>query len=279
MKQRMGQQNKPELENLAQKTLDELRALARSAGLRGYSGLRKNQLIELLKKQEARPSADSGTSQPPAAKPAKSTPATLAGKPTATESPAMRASSTGNPSATEQRIESAKFEMGPPGAAYPTVAPAVSALHENIDQLPLLGEPTLCLLPQKPGVVHAYWTLPSGAVPKSLRLRLCRAIDDAIEMVKEIDVSAEHGHWYFQIPASMEPGSFFVQLGSYDGTGNFVTAIRRGVARIPSLYASTATDRRWWISDTEFRTLYTRTGGLVSGARLFWPGSSSSREK
>jgi hypothetical protein len=42
-----------EPKSLEVRTLGELRALARTAGLRGYSGMRKKQLIELLVKPKA----------------------------------------------------------------------------------------------------------------------------------------------------------------------------------------------------------------------------------
>lgn len=262
---------------LESKTLDELRALARAAGLRGYSSLRKNQLIELLGKAKARSSA--GDAKPAAAskKPAKSKPSRGAraakprakAKPTATATP-IAARTLG----AEQQIESAKFEMTLPGTRF--AQPQLSTLHEDIDRLPASNEPMLCLLPQKPGVVHAYWVLQPGASTKNLKLRLCAIGDSAIEILDEIKLPSERGHWYFQVPAQAEPGSFLAHLGFYDASGKFVTAVHRGIARIPSLYASGHTDRTWWISDEDFRSMYLRAGGVVRGRRLAWGEAASS---
>jgi len=177
----------------------------------------------------------------------------------------------------EEQIESAKFEMAPRGTVWVLPGAYGSDLQEDIERLPTLGEPVLCLLPQKPGVVHAYWLLHSGAQLKPLRLRLCRVTDDTIELLDEIEIQAERGHWYFHVPESDETGNFIAQLGSYDSTGAFVTAIRRGIARIPSLYASAQMDGHWWIGDDEFRAMYLRAGGVRRGGKLLWPGSSSSR--
>jgi hypothetical protein len=260
---------------LSTKTLDELRALARTAGLRGYSALRKNQLIEVLAKHKARPSAAS-TARTAAAKKtgksksarAKATAAPRAGAVTprpAVAAPALSA---------EERIESAKFEMTPPGMEF--AQPRLSSLHENIDELPTASEPMLCLLPQKPGVVHAYWVLPSGASTANLKLRLCAFGETAIEILEEIELPSERGHWYFHIPDEAHPGTLLAHLGYYDAAGEFVTAIRRGIARIPSLYASARTDRAWWISDTDFRAMYLRAGGVLRGRRLAWGEAAAS---
>jgi hypothetical protein len=262
-----------------QKTLKELRAIAHAARLRGYSDLNKKELIELLKKRQAR-LATSATERHTALKKAPKT------KSTRRKTSPQRALTAPPPAARElfperiatieEHIESAKFEMAPPGAAFVPAPPGSSSLHENIESLPAPSEPLLCLLPQKPGVVHAYWVLQSGVPIKQLRLRLSRIGHDAIELLEETEVPGERGHWYFHVPESADAGNFFAQLGYYDAAGKFIGAIRRGIARIPSLYASERTDRRWWVSDEEFHAMYMRAGGAMRDARLLWPGSSSS---
>jgi len=59
----------------------------------------------------------------------------------------------------EQRVESAKYAFAPPGTNVqePTYA---ADLGEDIERLPEIRESVLCLLPQKPGVLHGYWVLP-----------------------------------------------------------------------------------------------------------------------
>src|SRR5437868_13826189 len=120
---------------LEKKTLDELRELARHAGLRGYSGLRKKQLIEVLLKQEARPSA-LHESRPTAPEPKKPTSARReTATPRAAESDNRAASGAAAPTrgaedaaTTEQHIERAKFEVTPPGVRY--IEPVtISDLH------------------------------------------------------------------------------------------------------------------------------------------------------
>lgn len=263
---------------MEQKTLKELRAIARAAGLRGYSDLHKKELIELLKKRQARLATSATERRAAPKKAAKSKSTRRKTSPRASPAPpsAAREPSPEHLATIEERIESAKFETTPPGAAFAPAPPLSSRLDENIEALPAPSEPLLCLLPQKPGVVHAYWVLQPGTPIKPLRLRLCRIGRDAIELLEETEIPGERGHWYFHVPESAEAGNFFAQLGYYDAAGKFIGAIRRGIARIPSLYASERTDRRWWVSDEEFHAMYLRAGGALRNARLLWPGYSSS---
>lgn len=279
------------------KTIEELRTLARALGLRGYSKLRKDQLSKLLKAHSANSRARRPAPSPRGGAPrgVERTPAVkIAASPKAGAKPAR----TGAPSAgaepvaqllsqpalesnDEERIETAKFAVTPAGTALSPRA-LTGVLHENIDQLPALPASSLCLLPQKPGVVYVYWVL-TAALPAplaALRLRLCRRpTDGAIEILEEVLVPSAASGWYFHIPEDAEPGAYFVHLGHYTAGGEFVTAIERGIARIPSLYASAQTDRRWWISDADFRALYRRAGGFVRGARLGWPGGGVSSQR
>ena len=179
-------------------------------------------------------------------------------------------------SAEEEQVESAKYATVLPGGVAP---PAVAAdLGEDIDYLPPVTEPMLCLLPQKPGVLHGYWVIPPNTVPypQSLKLRLGRIVRDAFEIIEEISLPHERGHWYFHLDESADAGAIYLQLGYYEPDGRFVTATRRGIARIPSLHASERTDRLWWVSEEQFRTMYRRAGGYLHGGRLGWFASISS---
>jgi hypothetical protein len=260
--------------SLESKTLGELRALARAAGLRGYSDLRKKQLIELLDKYKTRPSetAPARASKPKKSAKSKSTPANDAAS--GKKPPRIPESDLARGISVEERIESAKYEMTLPGIRF--AQPLMSTLHEDIDRLPASNESMLCLLPQRPGVVHAYWVLQPGASNKNLKLRLCSVGGDAIDIVEEIELPSERGHWYFHIPEQSEPTSFIAHLGYYDAAGKFHTAIQRGIARIPTLRASKRTDRTWWISEDEFRAMYLRAGGVIRDQRLAWSAAATS---
>jgi hypothetical protein len=285
------------------KTLTELRAQARARGLKGYSKLSRGELERLLggndspksiaaKKPEKTPSAKktSATKSKAARAPAK--PALIRGKmkPAATRAqttapaaaphaPTPRwewAGDISRQSTEEERVESAKYATVLPGSV---AQPAVAAdLGEDIDNLPPVTEATLCLLPQKPGVLHGYWVIPPNTPlnTRSLKLRLGRIVRDAFVIVDEISLPHERGHWYFHLDESADIGEIYLQLGYYEADGSFVTATRRGIARIPSLHPSERTDRLWWVSEKQFRAMYQRAGGIVRAGRLGWAASISS---
>ena len=286
------------------KNLKELRALARSLGLRGYSKLTRDELEKLLSRHEGhKPAATEKTVKAASKKTkgavrarSKSTtpalaartkmkqPAAAAIRPAANIQPVHPsmapkwewATDTQRQSVDEERVESAKYAIAPPGAATPRAE--TSDLNEDINNLPTVHEPMLCLLPQKPGVLHGYWVLPPGTTPPSqtLKLRLGRIAGDAFEIFDEVTLPHERGHWYFHVDNAAEIGAVYLQLGYYEPGGRFVTATRRGIARIPSLKASERTDRLWWVSEEQFRSMYLRAGGYVHGPRLGWVASIGS---
>jgi hypothetical protein len=289
---------------MPRKTLKELHARARSLGLRGYSKLRRAELEKILARQTAsrpavaektakadpkkpmravRAAAKSAVPKPAAARTKKKRPAPtvrpaapVVVTPTAAVPKWEWASDTRRQSADEEQVESAKYAVVPPGAPAPRAEAA--DLDEDIDRLPPVDEPMLCLLPQKPGVLHGYWIVPAGATPpaRTLKLRLGRISGDAFELFDEITLPHARGHWYFHVHDAVDNGAVYLQLGYYEPGGNFVTATRRGVARLPSLRASDRTDRLWWVSEEQFRAMYRRAGGYVQGPRLGWAASIGS---
>ncbi|MHB1143223.1 MAG: DUF4912 domain-containing protein [Sulfuricaulis sp.] len=286
------------------KNLKELRALARSRGLRGYSKLSRRELEKLLSAGDGqKPAAAEKTGMAAPASPAakvksksttpraksapahtkKTRPIAAVTRPAAQPAPAPAltpkwewAGDVQRQSVDEEQIESAKYAVVPPGTAVPRAEAA--DLNEDIDNLPPVTEPTLCLLPQKPGVLHGYWVLPPDSALRAplFKLRLGRIARDVFEIIDEIALPRERGHWYFHVDESADMGEVYLQLGYYEPDGRFVTAARRGIARIPSLYASSRTDRLWWVSEEQFRAMYRRAGGHVRGPRLGWAASISS---
>lgn len=286
------------------KNLKELRTLARSRSLRGYSKLSRRELEKLLSRHDGHKpvvaektakaalkkiktavrSKSSSTAPKTTTRTKKKQTAIPTARPTTHGVPTAPpltpkwewATDTQRQSVDEEQVESAKYAIVPPGTALPHAETA--DLNENIDDLPPVNEPMLCLLPQKPGVLHGYWVMPSGTMPHSMapKLRLGRIAHDIFEIFDEITLPHEHGHWYFHVDEATDIGAVYLQLGYYEPGGRFVTATRRGIARIPSLYASDRTDRLWWVSEEQFRAMYRRAGGYVHGPRLGWVASIGS---
>ena len=272
-------------EPMATKTLKELRAAAKALGIRGYSTMSRSTLaLRLAGAGEPKAPAPKTAKQlaakkkPAQARPVeKSARAGSKAKPPSPLAPVPeKPPATHNLSSEEERVENAKYATVLPGSATPSIV--TIDLGEDIDNMPPVSEPMLCLLPQKPGVLHGYWIVPSNSVPdlSALKLRLGRIVGDTQEIIQEFALSHERGHWYFHLDESENVGAVYLQLGYYQPDGRFVTATRRGIARIPSLYSSQRTDRLWWVSDEQFRAMYLRAGGFVRGPRLGWAASVSS---
>lgn len=284
---------------MSKRTVQELRATARARGLVGYSKLRKEDLLRLLAgkrnskraKPKARPPAAAGASRKRASvkvSPAKKKRtsrlaakkrAVKLAKPRALSEPAPQVRTrTPAASANQERIEDAKYSTTLPDLEL--TLPFLSVdLGEDIENLPPLPEPLLGLLPQKPGILHGYWALEPGSMKRQpgLCIRLCRIRDRVLEVLDEIPLPSESGSWYFhlgELPADTE---LYVQLGYYAHDGAFVGTLRRGIARVPSRNASARTDSEWWISETDFRRMYVRSGGRIENATPVWSASVSSR--
>ncbi len=263
-------------------TLEALRARAKQLGLTGYSKLRKDELLKRIASRERKADAKSATmSRNDAArtvtvqKKTRRTPGKTTAAIPAKPSPISDATPARLTTAkAEQQVESAKYTFALPGTREPVYA---ADLGEDIDRLPAIREPLLCLLPQKPGVLHGYWALPPASLAgQSIRLRLATYVGDRLTILGEHPVPAERGQWYFHVEQNVELNAVYLQLGRYQPGGEFVSILQRSIARIPSLYASTLTDRRWWLSDAEFRAMYRRAGGMERDRRLGWGGSTSS---
>ncbi len=295
---------------MATQTLEQLRALAKSLGLKGYSKLAKDKLrqrVARAKSTRASKRAGAPTRAKMARRPTKPAKQVLPARSTRVSgAPQRNARMRGAPSTNiaskniefasqEERVEGAKYALAPAGVVT-TPPPLGNSLWEDIEHLPAIPQPMLCLLSQKPGVLHAYWALPALELKRhpDLKLRLCGGRAEGTEVWQEIGVASERGHWYFHVNESATYQDVYVQLGFYRD-GNFINAVARGAVRIPNLYATQHIDRRWWFSDETFRSMYLRSGGFADrhglawshtgsspaggpmpGERLIWPGSSSS---
>lgn len=276
---------------LQSKTLTELRALAKARGLKGYSKLAKEPLLRLLDQPAPEPVTTTSRTKKARA-PKKKTAARQQAEPAKAaivssapviESAAAPAGAAPPPPpaaavqfpASEEGVERSKYASRPNGGI---VSESFADLDEDIDRLPTLNEPVVCLLPQKPGVLHAYWILPpdeSGEHVK-YKLRLCRDDAGSMAVCEEVPLQAHRGNWYFHVAEGGDTAGLLVQLGYYQD-GRFVSARGRSIARLPSLYASTRTDERWWISEADFMRMYLRAGGFSTATHgLGWNASIGS---
>lgn len=258
------------------KSVKDLREMARDLGISGYSKLRKDELISAIKAAQTpkRAAGSKAGSKAKTATPTKSTKSAKTSKQVArADKPTATGASTPIPETgsvngnEEQRIENAKYVTGTVGATRRTQYPP--DLGEDIDHLPSLSEPRLTLLMQKPGVLLASWMLEPGhcARQPGLRLRLGVLADQQFKVSQEVEIDHDQGSYYFHVDPSWPLTEIYLQLGSYEAGGRFAIAIRRGIVRLPRLLALTALGVNWALEETEFESVVAQSGPLGRAPR------------
>ena len=277
------------------KTLKELRTIARRQGRSGYSRLRKDELLRLLTRKKPKSAKKRATPKPVRTRPVVSSPANRHAAPRKRATAVARSRTAGATARKPRRAAAARArkpadrtDAKRDGQARPAIMPAgldlpvpfvAADLGEDIESLPPLPDALLGLLPQKPGILHGYWALEPGTLRRrpDLRIRLCRIRNRVLDVLDEIPLPSDSGRWYFHVGDLAAETQLYAQLGYYGKGKIFITAIDRGIARLPSSQASAHTDADWWISEEEFGQMYVRTGGRLDGQRLVWSASVSSR--
>jgi hypothetical protein len=259
---------------LAEKTVEELRALAKSIGLTRYSKLTKSQLQRVI-----------AAASPPAATRAASSKA--ATKTATKQKPARRAETPANApraQALARKAPPAAASKAKPVKATAALAPTTDAQDtapalSGTSPHPSHHAPMLTLRGQKPGVLHAAWSIdPARSMPLPyLRLRLLKASPDDRGIIDEIPLPDLHGSRYFHLAAEFHDVPLRAEIGYHSSDGRFIVMQHYSDMRLPSRLAAGRGDPQWWISDMDFRELYLRSGGIAEGGALVWRTSYSSR--
>lgn len=267
---------------LTEKTVQELRALAKSLGLTKYSKLTKAQLLRLI----------AAASPPAAARAVPSKAATKVSKKQKTtrrQTEAKAASPRTQPAARKPRpmgrqaSHSTASKVGVGKVTTASIPPVGveddAATFPKTASPPPLDAPMLTLRGQKPGVLHAAWNIdPARSMPLPyLRLRILKVSTDYSGIIDEIPLPDLHGSRYFHLAAEFCDAPLRAELGYHSSDGRFIVMRRHADVRLPSRLAAGRGDPQWWISETDFRELYIRSGGMPEGSALVWRSSFSSR--
>jgi hypothetical protein len=261
---------------LAEKTVQELRDLAKSLGLTKYSKLTKAQLLRLL-----------AAAPPPAATRAAASKAAVK---TPKKQKAVRGGTGGQ--VRSSRVPPAARTPRAAGRPAPAlnvggITAATPASGEKDDTaalaktppLPVRAAPMLTLRGQQPGVLHAAWSIdPARSMPLPyLRLRILTAGADNSTLIDEIPLPDLQGGRYFHLATESGDTPLRAEIGYHSSDGRFIVMHTHTDVRLPSRQAAGRGDPQWWISEADFRELYVRSGGLPEGSALVWRTSFSSR--
>lgn len=268
----------PGPEDLNRKTVAELRALARARRLRGYSKLRKRELVRLLTVSTSTGTTDSrrahGASKATVRSQARNgprheTPIPDACRETPGEDPEsnirVEAPVKPAPRADETKFARAALDHGAGNTTTDTDDAGMPASR------PVPSVPRLVILPQKPGVVHVYWRL-SPEPSDDLRLRVLRIGHTGHEILADFRPLTAEGNAYIQVPETREAVECRAELGRRAGDGRFDLVVSPAAARVPGNQFSPHGDPRWWISAEDFITRHAQAVHPARSGMTSWPG-------
>ncbi len=267
---------------LAEKTVQELRALAKSLGLTNYSKLTKAQLLRLVAAAPP-PAVARAASSKVATKVSKKQKTTRHQTETKVVSPRAQPAARKPHSVGRQASQSAASKAGVGKVATASTPPAGAeddaATFPKTSPQPPLAAPRLTLRGQKPGVLHAAWSIdPARSMPLPyLRLRIIKVSADDTGVIDEISLPDLHGSRYVHVATEFCHTPLRAEIGYHSSDGRFIVMLRHADIRLPSRLAAGRGDPQWWISETDFRELYVRSGGMSEGSALVWRSSFSSR--
>ncbi len=249
---------------LADKTAKELRALARSRGLSGYSRLSRDELVELLAGRERAPASKRtqkaggrSTTKPRAAaerpkrQAASEKPGCPAGDaPGAALSPRTKRAFSSHRRLGEQRIKASKYYLG---------VQESPELDEGFDYPDTHGESAISLRVRDPYWLFAYWEFAPGlrgeliariGEDALLRSRTVLRVHDVTGTDPDnalghhdIDIAPEARNWYINV-ARVER-EYCVDIGLITPDGLFMVVARSNRVSLPPVGPSDVVDEEW----------------------------------
>ena len=234
--------------DLSQKKKTELVELARSLKLKGYSKLKKDELVSLIL-SSAKKSA--GVSSPPASQKEKTT------------------------KLIKESLDKTKTAPAPSSVQKHDQAVEEGILVEEIFIPHRYNETRITALVKDPEWVYTYWDIESNAVAR-LGLRDCRL---AVRVYDVTDLSFDGGnaHYHFDIDVTVDSGSWFIkipesnrnyclEIGYFDSEGRFQTLARSNVVSVPRSGVSEVYDEKWMVVEELFHLSGGHGGRQIAGS-------------
>jgi hypothetical protein len=271
---------------LGDRTKQELATLARRRGIKGWEGMKKDELVRALSRPSAKPSKPAA--KPPARSAAKARPSRPSAKAAAKPSAKTRPTRPARPSAngTARHVNGAAKLTTNGKAAKPAVAPKLAARPAPKPATPPAPRPEPAIpadkdlsvraakgTPVKDRILltapdahwlHAFWELSSQSVQRAeaalgqdwhgarpiLRLFDVTSQDTTSTSEAPLRDIAVHGgcnHWYIDVP--QPPRSYRADIGYLSRRGTFFVLARSNVIMPPVAGASEVLDEGGSASD------------------------------
>jgi hypothetical protein len=287
--------------DLASKTVAELKALAKKKKISLPAGAKKADIVKVLAKGVPSPSRSRGTAavktlkavqkaKTPKAAAEKKLSRSTAGtkKVAARKKPVVKKSSPSvvtavqaplrrpwqmpagaeEPLMAQERVADAKYYTGTAEQKPPV--PFDTLTHEY-------GSERMALMARDPYMAFSYWELPQARLEKEKAWfgwdsKLCVRVYDVTGVLFDgsnatayfdQEVYDRVGSWYFEFGRPMH--SFCADLGLLSPNGRFLTMIRSNAVTMPRDGVSDVLDEEWMLVDEEFMKLYGGAGATSGG--------------
>ena len=246
----------------------DLADLARSKGIAGWHGMRKDELVlALLELQPRRPKVHS-TSKVHASSNGHANGKAKIVKPRPQLSAARNTSANG--SSAEEQVERSKYDVGVPTKDLSVKVPK---------DLPAgYGKDRIVVMVRDPYWLHAYWELTRHAIQRAeaalgqewhtakpiLRLLDVSSNDTtstAEAAIRDINIHGGCNNWYLDV--SNPPRSYRIDIGYLARSGRFYVVARSNVVNTPRAGVSDVIDSNWSdFDETKADRIYAMSGGF-----------------
>ncbi len=217
-------------------TRKELADMAREAGVAGWHGMRKEELIHALgnlpKNHKSKIAATARASRPRLQK-------------------AAARNTSGSPSA-EEEVEASKYDVGVPTRDLSARVPR--------DLPSAYGKDRIVLMVRDPYWLHAYWELTPQAVRRAEAALgqdwhgarpILRLLDvtgregghNSESVVRDIEIHGGSNNWYIEV--GNPPRAYRVDIGYLSRSGQFVVLARSNTVNTPRANMSDVIDENW----------------------------------
>ena len=235
-------------DELAKKKKNDLVDIARAMNLKGYSKLKKDELIKLILSsgKTAKVSSASSTVQKGKTK-----------------------------ELIKESLDKTQLESAPSSIQKHGQAVEEGILVEEIYIPHRYNETRITAMVKDPEWVYTYWDIEQNLVD-NLELRN-RRLAVRVYDVTEVSFDGGNAHYFFDIDVTVDSGSWFIKIpesnrnycldiGYFDSEGRFQTLARSNIVSVPRNGVSDVYDERWMVVEELFHLSGGHGGRQIAGS-------------